>query len=75
MQIVKNAAITAISAIGAAIAVNQLVKPSKTHGIANSMRMQLDDYNTQVQPVRGARYVCTYILLVKSLIQEQGKLI
>ncbi|KAF8856006.1 hypothetical protein BDZ45DRAFT_594761 [Acephala macrosclerotiorum] len=52
MSAAKNVALVALGALGAAIAVNQLAKPSKTPGIANMMRRQLDDYNVNVQPVQ-----------------------
>jgi len=46
----KNLALVAIGAVGAAVAINQLAKPAKTHGITNVVRRQLDEYNMSVQP-------------------------
>jgi len=44
----KNTALVLLGAVGAAAAINTL-KPSKTAGIANRMRTQLDQINTHVE--------------------------
>jgi len=48
----KNTALILLGAAGAAVAINTL-KPSKTAGIANSMRTQLDQINTHVEQERS----------------------
>lgn len=55
MSLAKNAALAAFGALGAVVAVNQLAKPTKTHGITSAMRTQLDDYNLNVQPVQDPK--------------------
>jgi hypothetical protein len=48
----KNTALVLLGAVGAVAAVNAL-KPSKTAGIANAMRTQLDQINTHVEQDRS----------------------
>lgn len=60
MSVAKNVALVALGALGAAVAVNQLAKPTKTPGIANMMRRQLDDYNVNVQAVQDPKYISPF---------------
>ncbi|KAH6672289.1 hypothetical protein B0J14DRAFT_70233 [Halenospora varia] len=46
----RNIALAALTGVGAIVAANALMKPSKTQSIANGMRRQLDEYNTHVRP-------------------------
>jgi hypothetical protein len=48
----RNAALLLLGAVGAVAAVNAL-KPTKTAGIANAMRTQLDQINTHVEQDRS----------------------
>ncbi|PMD52430.1 uncharacterized protein K444DRAFT_668889 [Hyaloscypha bicolor E] len=52
--IAKNTALVLLGAVGAVAAVNAL-KPSKTAGIANAMRTQLDQINTHVEQDRSRK--------------------
>lgn len=38
-----------LTAVGAIIGINKLSTPSKTQNMANAMRSQLDEYNTNVE--------------------------
>ncbi|KAF4632084.1 hypothetical protein G7Y89_g6047 [Cudoniella acicularis] len=42
----RNIALAALAGVGALFAANALMKPSKTQSIANGMRRQLDEYNS-----------------------------
>jgi metal-responsive CopG/Arc/MetJ family transcriptional regulator len=46
----RNTALLLLSAVGAVAAVNAISKPTRTQGIADAMRKQLDEYNATVQP-------------------------
>ncbi|TVY28001.1 hypothetical protein LHYA1_G005187 [Lachnellula hyalina] len=46
----QKVALTALAGVGALVAINTLTKPSKTQSIANGMRRQLDDYNSDIHP-------------------------
>ncbi|TVY73442.1 hypothetical protein LSUE1_G005991 [Lachnellula suecica] len=52
----RNLALTALTGVGALVAINTLAKPSKTHSIASGMRTQLDDYNSAVHPEETRSY-------------------
>lgn len=54
--IAKNTALVLLGAVGAVAAVNAL-KPSKTAGIANAMRTQLDQINTHVEQDRSDTFL------------------
>jgi hypothetical protein len=58
MSLVKNTILVALGGLGAVVAIDHLAKPAKTHGIANAMRTQLDEYNTNVKAVQDRKYVC-----------------
>jgi hypothetical protein len=49
----KNTALVLLGAVGAVAAVSALSKPTKTAGIANAMRTQLDQYNSNVEQDRS----------------------
>ena len=42
-----------LTAVGAIIGINKLSTPSKTQSMANAMRRQLDEYNTNVEQDRS----------------------
>ena len=50
MTLLKNVPLVAGGASGAALALNEISRPSKTQGISGAMRRQLDKYNATVRP-------------------------
>jgi len=48
----RKTALILLGAVGALAAVNALSKPTKTAGIANLMRRQLDEQNAHAEPDR-----------------------
>jgi hypothetical protein len=50
--LVKNTALVLLGVVGALAAVNTLTQPSKAAGIANVMRVQLDEQNAHVEQDR-----------------------